>query len=145
MTAQSADRDPGLRSGGAVPEYFPVDLPVAASVVCYVGALAAVDTSGNARPGRTSASDKILGVFCKRVDNSAGLAGAKRTQGIRRGVFSFKNAAVDALGAAHIGGDAYVHDDQTFGATSNTGARVKGGTFVGLDPDISGNVLVQVG
>jgi hypothetical protein len=72
-------------------------------------------------------------------------ASGARTQGIRRGVFSFKNAAGDALGAAHIGGDAYVHDDQTFGATSNTGARVKGGTFVGLDPDISGNVLVQVG
>lgn len=144
MTAMAADRDPGLRSGGAKPDFFPVDLPVAASVTCYTGAIAAVDTSGNARPGRASTSDKILGVFTRRVDNSSGTAGAKRTLGIRRGVFSFKNASGDALTAANIGGNAYVHDDQTFGASAG-GARVAGGTFVGFDPDISGNVLVQVG
>lgn len=34
MTAMAADRDPGLRSGGATPDFFPVDLPVAASVTC---------------------------------------------------------------------------------------------------------------
>lgn len=145
MTAMSSDRDPGLRAGGAKPDLFPVDLPVAASVVCYAGAIAAVDTSGNARPGRTSASDKILGIFTARVDNSAGTAGAKRTRGIRRGIASFKNAAGDALTAANINGAAYVHDDQTFGATSNTGARVQGGIFKGFDPDISGNVLIEVG
>lgn len=144
MAAQTSDRDPGIRAGGAKPDLFPVDLPVAASVTCYAGAIAAVDTSGNARPGRASTSDKILGVFTKRVDNSAGIAGAKRTQGIRRGVFSFKNAAGDALGVAHINGAAYVHDDQTFGASAG-GARVQGGIFKGFDPDVAGNVLVEVG
>lgn len=142
MTAQSSGRDAAPRSGGSKPEYFPVDLPLASGVTIYGHAIVAVDTSGNARPGRASTSDKILGISEETVINPSG--GTKRTRGIRRCVASFKNAAGDALTAAHIGNAAYVHDDQTFGASAG-GARVQGGIFVGFDPDVSGNVLVQVG
>jgi hypothetical protein len=141
----SSNRDAGKRLGGAKGEQLPVKYPVAASVVLWAGALIAIDTSGNARPARTSTTDKIAGINPRKVDNSGGAAGAKTVSGIERGTFSFKNLTGDAITAAHLLNNVYVVDDQTMAATSGGNTRVVGGKFLGFDPDITGNVLVEVG
>lgn len=92
-----------------------VNLPVKAAVICYQGGLAVID-AGFAAPGRTAAALIVVGRFEETVDNSAGIAGAKRVQ-VRRGVFKFANSATDAVTQADLFKDVYIEDDQTIAKT----------------------------
>jgi hypothetical protein len=115
-------------------------VPVAAAVKIFVGALTAIDASGNALPAADTAGLKVLG-RCEGMpgpgitgldgDNSSGLAGAI-TVNIKRGVFKFDNSAGNALTAAQLGKVCYVEDDHTVNKDGGTN-KVKAGRVIGLD------------
>lgn len=144
MTAQAANRDARVRVGGAKPQQLPRRLPLAANVILYAHAIVSVDTSGNARPGRTSTTDKVVGYSERYVSNSGGSAGDKYTEGVSRGIIEMENSDSDPVTVASIGRDVYLVDDQTVASTNGTNTRIRAGTFWGFDED-SGKPLVEVG
>lgn len=144
MTAQAANRDPRLRVGGAHPDEIPRALPLAANVHIYAGAIVSVDTSGNARPGRTSTTDVVIGFAEREVDNTGGIAGAKLTEGVRRGIIEMENYGSDPVTVASIGRTVYLVDDQTVAISNGTNTRIAAGIFWGFDED-TGKALVEVG
>lgn len=132
MTALSADKtnfklaDKGVRS-----------YPVAAGVVIYYGAMVAVDSSGYARPARTSTTDTVIGYnWNDRVDNSTGSAGAKQvTVRSDRLALVGNSSAGDAIVAADVGDDCYAVDDQTVAKTNGTNTRVRAGKIYSVTSD----------
>lgn len=133
MAATTAAR-PTKQRNTAEPILYEFDpFSVAASVKCNSGAIAAVDTSGNIRPGRTSTTDRVLGVFCGEADNTSGIAGAI-TARVKRGIYQFANStAGDLIAAKDIGADCFCVDDQTVALTNGTSTRVRAGRIVGVD------------
>ena len=144
MTAQAGNRDARVRVGGAKPQQLPVPLKLAANVVLYVHAIVSVDNAGNARPGRTSTTDKVVGYNEWYVSNAGGIAGAKETEGVSRGIIECENLEADAVTVASIGRDVYLVDDQTVAATNGGNTRIVAGRFWGFDED-TGKALVEVG
>lgn len=144
MTALAANKNPRARVGGAKPQQIPRPLPLAANVVLYAGAIVSVDTSGNARPGRTSTTDVVVGYADRKVSNSGGSAGDKSTEGVSRGIVEMENSGSDPVTVASIGRTVYLVDDQTVAATNGTNTRIAAGTFWGFDED-TGKALVEVG
>lgn len=129
MTALSADRDTLERNGSKL------SLPVAASVTCYAGGLAARDANGRATPGATATTLRGVGRFAERVTNGT-TAGAVNVE-IEKGIFRFGNSAdTDAISTANIGADCYIVDDQTVALTSGTSTRSVAGKI--FDVDASG-------
>ena len=107
-------------------------VPVAASVTIYVGALVVVDSSGYARPGRASTTDKAIGIALQRVTNGA-TAGAVTVDVDCTQIGYFANLGGDAVTIASVGADCFVEDDQTVRATSNTSTRVRAGKVWSID------------
>lgn len=112
--------------------------PVAASATCYSGGIAAVDSSGNVKPGVTGSGllgagrflpDQGIGV----IDNSSGLAGAKRAD-VEEGTFWYVNG--DTITAADYGKPCYFSDDQTVNKSSSAGARSPAGRIRAVDTDL---------
>jgi hypothetical protein len=127
MTALSADRNTPERSGDVR------DIPVAANVVCFAGAMAAVNAAGNAVPVTTATGLKGAGRVERRVDNTGGAAGAERVR-IRTGIFRYNNStSTDALTQADIGADVYGVDDQTVAKTSASNTRSVVGKLFDVD------------
>ena len=124
-----------------------LSLPMKANTKALAGGLAAIDSAGNAMPATPTAGGtvRVIGVFQEEVDNSTGLAGAKRVA-TRRGAFSFKNStAGDAITAAEVGALVFAVDDQTVAKTDGgAGARKVAGACLGLD-DNGTDVIVEVG
>lgn len=97
--------------------------PVAASVHCFAGAIAVLNSSGYALPATTATGRIALGRFAAEADNSAGAAGDVSVE-VERGIFRFANSAdADELTAADIGKACYLVDDQTVAKTSATNTR----------------------
>jgi hypothetical protein len=118
-------------------------LDVAASTIIYQGSMVARDASGNAVPASAAQGLRIIGRAEEKVDNSAGIAGAKTVK-IRKGVFEFANGTtVDALTKADIGRKIYASDDQTLARTSSKGNRPIAGIMVGLVS--STKIIVEIG
>lgn len=128
--ALAQDRNTLRRSGDRVA------LPIAADVVIFHHALVVMDSSGYARPGRASTTDKAIGRAMFSYDNSGGSAGDLTVE-IETGVFRWKNSSSgDAITmAAHRDAVVYVVDDETVAATSNSGARVPAGRVFDVDSD----------
>lgn len=135
MTALTKDRIAPRRVGEDV-----VD-PVAANAVVYVGALVVLNATGYAAPGSTSTTLTARGVAEEAVDNTGGADG-DLTVKLRRGVFRFTNDGGDPIDRTHIGGTAYIVDDQTVAATNGAGTRSAAGTIIDVDAD---GVWVDVG
>lgn len=115
---------------------------VAASVKCYAGGIAVLDSSGNLKPGVTGTGLICVGRFEDAADNSAGLADAI-TATAKRGTFRFANsAAADAITAAEIGDVCYIVDDETVAKTSGTNTRSVAGIIADVD---SVGVWVRMG
>lgn len=126
MAALTADRDTKQRSGSKL------SLPVAASVTCYAGGLAARDGNGRATPGAVATTLRGVGRFAERVTNGT-TAGAVNVE-IEKGIFRFGNStAADAISAANIGADCYIVDDQTVALTNGTNTRSVAGTIFDVD------------
>lgn len=126
MTALAADRDTKERSSRKI------SLPVAASVICFAGGLAARDANGRATPGATGTTLKGVGRFAEQVTNGA-VAGAVNVE-IEKGIFRFTNStATDAITTADIGNDCYMVDDQTVAKTNGSSTRSVAGKVFDVD------------
>ncbi|WP_297813724.1 hypothetical protein [uncultured Methylophaga sp.] len=106
--------------------------PVAASTEIFAGGITVLDASGNAAPGSTATGLKAVGRAEEHVDNGAGSAGDKSVQ-TRKGTFRFDNDG--SIDRTHIGGKAYIVDDQTVAATDGTGTRSEAGDIQDVDSD----------
>lgn len=127
MAALTQGRQTPRRNGDVI------SLPVAAAKICYGGALACRDASGNATPGATATTLKALGAFRETVDNGLGAAGAVRAD-IEKGIFRFGNSAsTDLIAAADIGNDSYIVDDQTVAKTNGSSTRSVAGKIFDVD------------
>ena len=135
MTQLSADRDTPLRIGSHVSD------PVAGSTLIYAGALVVLNSNGYAAPGSETTGLTARGRAEHRADNSDGADGDRSVE-VRRGVFRFANSGSDPVERNHIGGDAYIVDDQTVAATDGSGSRSAAGRVVDLDGT---GVWVEIG
>lgn len=135
MTALTKGRNTPERAGNQFED------PVAASETIYEGALVALDASGNAVPGSTVTTLTARGRALEQADNAAGAAGDINVK-VEAGVFRFVNDGSDTIDRTHIGGTAYIVDDQTVAATDGTGTRSEAGRIVQVDDD---GVWVAVG
>lgn len=112
-----------------------LSLAVAANVLCYGGALAVIDATGNVKPGVTALGLRGIGRFKERVSNVGGAAGDVKAE-VELGVFQFANSAnADAITAADIGKPCYVVDDQTVARTHGSNTRSVAGVVVDLDDE----------
>lgn len=126
MTALAADRNT-LSRDGSLYVY-----PVAASVTCYAGGIAVLDSAGNVKPAVTATGLTAVGRFASRITNGATAAAVKAE--VEPGIFRFENSAeTDAITKAEIGDDCYLVDDQTVAKTSATNTRSVAGKVVDVD------------
>lgn len=126
MTALTQDRNTPRAEGDIFTH------PVAASARIFIGALVVLDANGFAAPGSTATGLTALGVAWSRADNSDGADGDASVR-VRRGTFRFVNDGADPVDRTHIGGPAYIVDDQTVAATDGAGTRSPAGTIRDLD------------
>ncbi len=124
--ALTKDRDTKERSGRKL------SLPVAASVTCYAGGLAARDGNGRATPGAAATTLRGVGRFAEQITNGV-VAGAVNIE-IEKGIFCFANStSTDALTTADIGNDCYIVDDQTVAKTNGSSTRSIAGKVFDVD------------
>lgn len=135
MAALTQDRDTQRRDG----DLF--EFPVKANAKLYVGALAAIDATGNAVPGAVATTLKSVGRVEERADNTGGADGAIRVK-VRRGVFRYANSAAgDLIALADVGANCFIVDDQTVAKTNGTNTRSVAGVIRDVD---AGGVWVQI-
>nr|WP_288358472.1 hypothetical protein [uncultured Pseudomonas sp.] len=125
--ALTADRNTPMRGIGLLA------LAVAAGTRIYAGSLVVVDANGFAIPGKVGTGLGYAGRAEESVDNTNGAAGAVRVP-VRRGE-AFKWANDGTITQAQLFKTAYVVDDQTVGATDDTGKRSAAGRITGIDAD----------
>lgn len=128
MTALTKGRNTPVRAG----EQF--EDPVAAGETIYEGALVALDASGNAVPGSTATTLTARGRALEQADNAGGSAGDIDVT-VEAGVFRWANSSGDPIDRTHIGGTAYIEDDQTVSATDGGSTQSEAGRIVDLDDD----------
>lgn len=127
MTALTADRNT-REAEGELHEY-----DMAAAVKIFAGALVVLDASGNAKPGVTGTGLVAAGRAEEQVDNSSGLAAAKKVR-VKSGIFRFANSSsTDEITKAEIGDNCYIVDDQTVAKTSASSTRSIAGRIVDVD------------
>lgn len=115
--------------------------PVAASTSLIKGSMVALNASGDCVPVTAVTTLLVAGMAEESVDNSAGIAGAKKVT-MRFGLFKWANAtAGDAITRADIGALAYGVDNQTVSDVS-TGRSIVG---VIADVDSDGGIWVLMG
>lgn len=126
MTALAADRQTARRDGGSY------SYPVAASVTCYAGGIAVLDSAGNCKPAVAATGLISVGVFQEQVANGATAAAVSVL--VKPGIFRFANSAAgDLIAKANIGDDCYLVDDQTVAATNGGSTRSVAGKIVDVD------------
>lgn len=106
-------------------------LPVAAGAKIYQGALVML-SGGYATPGAVAVGGVGLGMAEDTYDNTGGAAGAINAE-IRAGVFCFANSSTDPVGAAQIGQNCFIVDDQTVAATNGSNTRSVAGEVFNVD------------
>ncbi|TAN61078.1 MAG: hypothetical protein EPN20_12930 [Magnetospirillum sp.] len=106
--------------------------PLAADAEIFAGALVVLD-GGWLKPGHTAAGLVAVGVSEGDMDNSSGANGVVSANTRRWGTFRFANHGADPVARTHIGGLAYIVDDQTVAATDGAGSRSAAGKIVDLD------------
>lgn len=118
------------------PALGPVNHPVAANAILYTGGIGVLD-GGFLKPGRTATGLVAIGVIAETVDNTGGANGAVRCELRRDGAWCFANHTPDPVTRLHIGGLAYIIDDQTVAATAGIVAgnptRSAAGRIVDVD------------
>lgn len=129
MTALIQDRASLRRPGEQI------EPPVGANARIFGGAIVAINATGYAVPGATSATLKGAGVAEHRADNTGGVDGAIRVR-LSKTPHAFANsAAADAITLADIGSDCYMVDDQTVAKTNGGGTRGRAGRIFDVDAD----------
>lgn len=127
MAALTEGRNTVARSGDRR------NFDLAATVVIFPGALAALDASGNLVPGSTATTLTAVGRAESLVDNSSGAAGDLNCE-VATGIFRFANsAAADLIAKPDIGANCYIVDDQTVAKTDGTSTRSIAGKIYDVD------------
>ena len=129
------DRDTPERAGDLY-EY-----PVAATALIYAGAIVVLDAAGNAEPGATALNKTAVGRAEERADNAVGAAADINVK-VKPGVFKFKNDVTHTIDKTHVGGTAYIVDDETVASTDGTGTRSAAGVIKQVETD---GVWVKLG
>lgn len=111
MANQTADRDYKRQQAKRLPYKV-------AAVDLWLGELVSLNTSGFAKKGADTASEKFVGVASERVGNSTGAAGAKDVFVWAEGAyeFAFSGTAVQA----DTGKQVYLVDSQTVALVATT-------------------------
>ncbi|WP_417766729.1 hypothetical protein [Stappia sp.] len=107
--------------------------PVAGATKIQAGALVVLD-AGLAKPGHTATGLVSLGRAERTVDNTAGAAGEKRVEILRKRTFLFSNLEADPVALADVGKTCFVVDDETVAKTDGTGTRSPAGRVADVDP-----------
>lgn len=109
---------------------------VAANEILAAGTIVQVNTAGFAVSASATAANRTIGVNQYMVNNTGGLAGAKKAQ-IERGVFGpfVNSAAGDQITLADLGASCYVVDNQTVAKTNFAGARPVAGSVFNVDAE----------
>lgn len=123
----TADRNTPMRGTGLLA------LAVAAGARIYAGSLVVVDATGYATSGKAATGLSYAGRAEEAVDNTSGSAGAVRVP-VRRGE-AFKWANDGTITQAQLFKTAFIVDDQTVGATDDSGKRSAAGRITGIDTD----------
>ena len=126
MTALTKDRSTSRREA----ERF--NDPVAAGKKIYAGSIIVLNATGYAEPGATATGLVARGIAREQVDNSAGADGDLNVESFA-GEDAYRVANDGSIDRTHIGGDAYIVDDQTVAATDGTGTRSIAGKIVDVD------------
>jgi hypothetical protein len=105
--------------------------PVKAAVDIFEGAMVVLD-AGFAAPGRTAVGLKARGICSTSALNAGGAAGALNVN-INAGIFALNNDG--SVARTHIGGTAYIVDDQTVAATDGGGTRSPAGPIIDVNDD----------
>lgn len=106
--------------------------PLAAGAKVFTGGIAALNAGGYLAAGSTAVGLTAAGVAEADADNTAGADGDVACD-VRRGTFRFDNDGTDAIERSHIGGVAYIVDDQTVAATDGAGTRSAAGKIIDVD------------
>jgi hypothetical protein len=123
----TADRRTAYRA------YEDLAFPVAAGGVIFAGALTALNATGFATKGATSAALHAVGVAQEHVDNTGGADGDKVVR-VRVGAFRLGNSGGgEEIARTEIGQTCFMVDDETVAKTSNGGARSAAGLVVDVD------------
>lgn len=130
MAATTSNRD--TRTTGARIRL----VPIAANEIIPAGVIVQVNAAGAAVNATATAANRTIGVNQYRVDNTGGIAGAKKAQ-IDRGVFGpFANSAsADQITLADLGATCFVVDNQTVAKTNGAGARPTAGSVFNVDAE----------
>lgn len=140
MTALTAPRD--YVQLGAEAAIMSISVPLLAGAKVYAGGVVST-TGGFGRAGRTSATDKVIGIARQTVDNTSGADGAVSVE-VWRGTFLMANSTSgDLIAQADCFKACYLVDDATVAKTDNSAARGIAGQIIQMDP--SGGVFVQLG
>ena len=126
MTALTNDRNTFRKDGDRRQD------PVKAATKLYAGGIVCLDATGYAVPGATSTTLTARGVAYEQADNGAGLDGDITVES-QVGTYCFVNDGTDTVDRTHIGGTAYIVDDQTVAATDGTGTRSALGKIIDVD------------
>ena len=113
-----------------------VELEVAANVKCIKGDFGITDGGRYIEPARTDTGLTPIGRFAATVDNTNGLAGAKKViVRLLNGFFAdgFLKDDIAPITAAHLWTNVYLKDARTVSA-DGTGRSVAG-VLVRIDPD----------
>ena len=123
----NADRNTTQRQG----DMF--KFPVAAAVLVFAGALAALNNDGDLVPASADPTLKVVGRAEEAADNRLGAAGDIECE-VRRGVFCYANSAdADEITRADINSPAYAVDDETLAKTDGSGTRPAAGIIMDVD------------
>lgn len=126
MTALSQDRDTLRR------EATGLDIPTAANVRVFGGAMVGINAAGLAVPAGANAT-RVLGTAITRVDNTGGIDGGPRARIDKRVACMSNSEGASAITLADVGKPCYAVDDQT--VTKTEGPCVAGKVF---DVDANG-------
>lgn len=129
MTALTQDRNTERREGTHA------SAPVAANARIFAGALVAINATGFAVPGSTSATLSGAGVALARADNTGGANGSISVQLWKLPAQFANSAGADAISLADVGKDCFIVDDQTVAKTNGTNTRSRAGRVFDVDAD----------
>ena len=131
MAALTEDRNTPYREAQLIA------VPMKSGVTIYTGAIVVAAAGGYAEPGTEAPGLVVLGRAERTKTLAAAASDGDESILVRRGVnFQWDNAdGADAVTAAHIGGPAYIVDDQTVSFSSDEGGRSRAGVITGVSSD----------
>jgi hypothetical protein len=126
MAALIKDRNTPKRPGNQNSD------PVGAGVKIHAGSIVVLNATNFAVPATTAIGLRVRGMAEEMADNTNGADGDITVE-THKGVYRFENDG--SITRAHIGGKAYLVDDQTLAATDGAGTRSEAGDIYDVDDD----------